>query len=71
MQTMTDWLNRKPALFKKQPYYLPGCDKSGVPGDPHDDDLAPIRAKGDYVPMLFGAAAVDAATRERIGLRPA
>jgi hypothetical protein len=24
---MKDWHKLKPELFKKQPYYLPGCDK--------------------------------------------
>ena len=26
LQAMKDWHKLKPALFKKQPYYLPGCD---------------------------------------------
>jgi transposase InsO family protein len=26
LQAMKDWHNLKPELFKKQPYYLPGCD---------------------------------------------
>jgi transposase InsO family protein len=26
LQTMKDWHNLKPELFKKQPYHLPGCD---------------------------------------------
>jgi transposase InsO family protein len=26
LQAMKDWHNLKPKLFKKQPYYLPGCD---------------------------------------------
>jgi len=26
LQTMKDWHNLKPELFKKQPYYLAGCD---------------------------------------------
>ena len=26
MQTMKDWHKLKPEMFKKQPYYLPGCD---------------------------------------------
>ena len=26
LQAMKDWHSRKPALFKKQPYYLAGCD---------------------------------------------
>ncbi|CUH39806.1 hypothetical protein JSE7799_02534 [Jannaschia seosinensis] len=27
LQAMKDWHKIKPELFKKQPYYLPGCDK--------------------------------------------
>ena len=26
LQAMKDWHTRKPELFRKQPYYLPGCD---------------------------------------------
>lgn len=26
LQTMKDWHKLKPQLFRKQPYYLPGCD---------------------------------------------
>jgi hypothetical protein len=26
LQAMKDWHNLKPKLFKKQPYYLPGCN---------------------------------------------
>ncbi|MFT6105519.1 MAG: hypothetical protein ACJA1E_001953 [Paracoccaceae bacterium] len=26
LQVMKDWHNLKPELFKKQPYYRPGCD---------------------------------------------
>ena len=26
LQVMKDWHNLKPDLFKKQPYYRPGCD---------------------------------------------
>jgi len=26
LQTMKDWHKLKPALFKRQPYYRPGCD---------------------------------------------
>jgi hypothetical protein len=26
LQAMKDWYTIKPKLFKKQPYYLPGCD---------------------------------------------
>ena len=31
LQAMKDWHKLKPELFKKQPYYLPGCDNSPVP----------------------------------------
>ena len=44
--------------------------QSGLPGDPHYADLARIWARGDYVPMLYSAKAVDAVTTERIELRP-
>jgi hypothetical protein len=27
LQAMKDWHNLKPELFKKQPYYLPRCDR--------------------------------------------
>jgi hypothetical protein len=27
LQAMKDWHKLKPELFKKQPYYRPGCDK--------------------------------------------
>jgi len=26
LQAMKDWQKFKPELFKKKPYYLPGCD---------------------------------------------
>jgi hypothetical protein len=26
LQAMKDWHKLKPKLFRKQPYYLPGCD---------------------------------------------
>ncbi len=45
--------------------------QSGIPGDPHYDDLAAIWARGDYVPMLYSEAAVDAATKRRITCLPA
>jgi penicillin amidase len=44
--------------------------QSGVPNDPHYADLAEIWARGEYVPMLYSAEAVDAVTTERIELRP-
>lgn len=45
--------------------------QSGVRGTKHYDDLAIRWSNGEYVPMLYSAAAVDAATVERIELRPA
>jgi len=27
LQAMKDWHNLKPELFRKRPYYLPGCDR--------------------------------------------
>jgi penicillin G amidase len=44
--------------------------QSGNPLSPHYDDLAPLWAKGDYVPLLFSEAAVDAAAALRIRLLP-
>ena len=32
LQAMKDWHKLKPKLFKKQPYYLPGCDTWGMSG---------------------------------------
>jgi penicillin amidase len=45
--------------------------QSGDPRSPHYDDLAPLWARGEYVPMVFSREAVDAAEKERIVLRPA
>jgi penicillin amidase len=45
--------------------------QSGVPGDPHYADLLRGWAELDDFPLLYGRAAVEAATRERIELRPA
>ncbi len=44
--------------------------QSGVPGTAHYDDLAPLWAKGDYVPMLYTREAVDKATVKLISLIP-
>lgn len=48
---------------------VPG--QSGDPGSPHYADLAPVWGRRDYVPMLYGRAAVDAATETIIALNPA
>lgn len=44
--------------------------QSGVRGTQHYDDLAVRWSKGEYVPMLYSVAAVDATVVERIELRP-
>lgn len=44
--------------------------QSGVPGSPHYDDLAPIWARGAYVPMCYSEAAVAAATVSTLRLLP-
>lgn len=44
--------------------------QSGDPASPHFADLAPIWAKGDYVPLLFSPAAVEAAAEKSIELDP-
>ena len=45
--------------------------QSGNPNSPHYDDMAPLWARGEYVPMLYTRAAVDDAAELRIVLRPA
>jgi penicillin G amidase len=45
--------------------------QSGDPRSPHYGDLAPLWAAGQYVPMPFTRAAVEAAAIERIRLTPA
>jgi penicillin amidase len=44
--------------------------QSGVPGSAHYADLLPLWQKGEYFPMLFTRAKVEAATSETIVLRP-
>jgi penicillin amidase len=44
--------------------------QSGVPGQSHYDDLAPLWAEARYVPMPYSREAVDAATVSRIDLLP-
>ncbi|MCJ2122685.1 penicillin acylase family protein [Methylobacterium sp. J-077] len=48
---------------------VPG--QSGGPGSPHYADLAPVWGRRDHVPMLYGRAAVEAATETIITLSPA
>lgn len=45
--------------------------QSGDPRSRHYDDMAPLWARGEYVPMVFSREAVDEAAKERITLRPA
>jgi penicillin amidase len=45
--------------------------QSGDPRSPHYADLAPLWAAGEYVPMLYSRAAVEAHTEALITLRPA
>jgi penicillin amidase len=44
--------------------------QSGDPASPHYDDLFPLWANGEYVPMLFSRAAVEAAAEQVIDLVP-
>jgi penicillin amidase len=44
--------------------------QSGQPGSPHYDDLAPLWAKGEYFPLAYSRAKVDAVTKQRLMLRP-
>jgi penicillin amidase len=45
--------------------------QSGDPASPHFRDLFPLWVKGDYVPLVYSKAAVDAATETVIKLTPA
>ena len=45
--------------------------QSGDPASPHYRDLAPMWLKGDYFPLLYTRAKVEAATVRRIELVPA
>lgn len=45
--------------------------QSGMQDSVHLQDLAPLWAKGDYVPLAYSKAAVDAVTVETITLTPA
>ena len=44
--------------------------QSGDPASPHFRDLFPIWAKGEYVPLSYSRAAVEAATETVISLKP-
>jgi penicillin amidase len=44
--------------------------QSGNPQSPHYDDLAPLWARGDYMPLVYSRDAVDAAAALRISLTP-
>jgi penicillin G amidase len=44
--------------------------QSGDPRSPHYGDLAPLWAKGEYVPMLYSQEAIKKVTEQRIVLAP-
>ncbi len=44
--------------------------QEGDPASPHYADLAPLWARGEYVPLLYSHDAVEAAAERRILLRP-
>ncbi len=44
--------------------------QSGVPGNVHYNDLAPLWASGEYVPMLYSNVAINAASVQKINLYP-
>lgn len=44
--------------------------QSGDPRSPHYEDLAPLWAQGQYVPMLYSRDAIEAAAVQRIRLEP-
>jgi DNA mismatch endonuclease (patch repair protein) len=53
---MKDWHKLKPQLFRKRPYYLPGCDsyrlhRADLPGKP--DIVFPAREKAILVHGCF------------------
>ena len=45
--------------------------QSGVPGSIHYDDLAPLWARGEYVPMLYSEVAINEFSQQKINLYPA
>jgi penicillin amidase len=45
--------------------------QSGQPGSPHYADLLPLWQKGEYFPLAFSRARVEAVTRHRLKLLPA
>src|SRR5947208_17178040 len=44
--------------------------QSGQPGSPHYADLAPLWAKGEYFPLAYSRAKVEAVTQHRLRLGP-
>ncbi len=44
--------------------------QSGQPGSPHYADLAPLWAKGEYFPLVYSRAKVNAVTKQRLTLNP-
>jgi penicillin amidase len=52
-------------------FWINSPGQSGDPRSPHYRDLAPVWARGDYVPMLYSREAVADAAAQRIVLQPA
>ena len=47
LQAMKDWHKLKPELFRKQPYYLPGCDSYTTISGAKDTTCRPYRNERD------------------------
>ena len=45
--------------------------QSGQPGSPHNGDLLPLWAKGEYFPLAYSRKMVESVTRHRLLLLPA
>jgi penicillin amidase len=50
--------------------WINAAGQSGDPRSPHYADLAPLWARGEYVPMLYSRDAVERVTEKRIRLQP-
>jgi len=49
LQAMKEWHKLKPQLFRKQPYYLPGCDSRAVSPVEQWQPRARSRHRASYV----------------------
>jgi hypothetical protein len=51
---MKDWHKLKPELFKKNPYYLTGCDSAAMSEDPlMSNDLSICKAVGQQALIVI------------------